>query len=213
MKAKPFIYLSFAMYAAGLIGLNIEATKELFRFLTPFHLLSSAVLLILFEPVKSKQVYAFLILSYLLGFFIEVLGVNTGLIFGEYSYGETLGIKLWNTPLMIGVNWFVLSFTVAKVLSEVGKKYDVISNTFVFTIIGAAAMTFLDYLAEPPAIYHDMWSWTSELPPLQNYLGWFVVSWLLMYLFKHLKINAFNPLAFWVLLLQFLFFLIQNFTL
>lgn len=208
-KAKSFIYLSIAMYLAGLIGLNIEATKELFRFLTPFHLLSSAAILIYFESNRSKPFWMYLAISYLIGFFIEVAGVNTGLIFGEYAYGKTLGLKIWNTPLMIGVNWFVLSFVIAKSLSLWSKKAVFLKNTWIFSAAGGALMTLLDFFAEPPAIYHDMWSWTSNLPPFQNYFSWFLVSAFLMFIYQKLRIEEFNPLALPILILQFFFFLVQ----
>lgn len=197
------------MYLAGYIGLNIDATQSLFRSLTPFHLLSSAAILIYFEETKNKHFYIHLITSYLVGFFIEVAGVNTGLIFGEYAYGETLGWKIWNTPLMIGVNWFLLSFAIGKVLNSLSEKFNPISNPIMFATLGAAGMTGLDFLAEPPAIQHDMWSWTQGLPPTQNYIGWFVVSWFLMFLFSKLGLKSKNPLAPWILALQFLFFLAQ----
>lgn len=212
-KVKIFIYLSIAMYVAGLIGLNLAASKEFFRFLTPFHLLSSAAILVYFEPNKSNRFWAFLVISYLIGFFIEVAGVNTGLIFGEYTYGKTLGIKIWETPLMIGVNWFVLCFITAKTLNYLGQKFLESSHTWVFIFLGGGIMTLLDFFAEPPAIYHDMWSWTHALPPIQNYLAWFCVSCCLMLIFKRLKLNEFNPMALPILILQYLFFGIQYFIL
>jgi putative membrane protein len=208
-KAKWIIYLSIAMYIAGLIGLNLEVSKEFFRFLTPFHLLSSTAILIYFEPRKSRPFWFFLLVSYFTGFFIEVAGVNTGAIFGEYAYGKTLGMKIWETPLLIGVNWFILSFTTAKSLSLWSNRFPVLNNTWFFVFKGAVIMTLLDFFAEPPAIVHDMWSWTSDLPPLQNYVAWFVVSAFLMVIFKKLQLKEFNPLAFPILILQFVFFIIQ----
>jgi putative membrane protein len=52
------------------------------------------------------------------GFFIEAIGVNTGLIFGNYVYKTTLGWKFLETPLIIGVNGYyslVQLFTVLKI--------------------------------------------------------------------------------------------------
>jgi putative membrane protein len=46
------------------------------------------------------------------GFFIEAIGVNTGLIFGNYVYKTTLGWKFLETPLIIGVNWILLTCSV-----------------------------------------------------------------------------------------------------
>src|SRR5210317_2015499 len=42
------------------------------------------------------------------GFAVELIGVQTGLLFGEYAYGSALGPKLMGVPLIIGVNWLAI---------------------------------------------------------------------------------------------------------
>jgi putative membrane protein len=52
---------------------------------------------------------------------LEVVGVKTGLIFGEYKYGSTLGIKLFEVPLIIGFNWvFVIlgSISISRLITK-----------------------------------------------------------------------------------------------
>ena len=52
-----------------------------------------------------------ILVVFIIGYFIEVLGVRFKFIFGEYFYGETLGLKILNTPLIMGVNWLSLSLS------------------------------------------------------------------------------------------------------
>lgn len=202
MSLKATKALLIAMYTAGIIGLNIPAVAPIFRLLTPLNLLATAAFLLYFE---NKISWRFVLISYFTGFLVEIIGVNTGVIFGEYAYGKTLGPKFLETPFLIGVNWFILAFCTAKVV------YKRVSSPFKFAFLGALAMTSLDYLAEPVAIRHDMWSWTLGNPPIQNYFGWFITSSFLMWIFHKTDSKAENPLAALILALQILFFGIQFF--
>ena len=47
---------------------------------------------------------------FLIGMIAEILGVNFGIIFGEYEYLDNLGIKIFGVPIIIGVQWILLTF-------------------------------------------------------------------------------------------------------
>ena len=200
---KPYQYLLTAMYVAGIIGLNIPQTTELFKFLTPFNLLASLGILLYFHREWSRSFMIFCLICFLTGYFVEVVGVKTGMIFGEYQYDTTLGFKILNVPPMIGVNWLVLIYCVGSSFCR--------SSQPIYTkvIYGALLMTMFDFLAEPVAIRLEMWSWKELIPPIQNYIGWFVVSAFLLTLFHGLKFRKDNPISLWLLVLQICFFGIQ----
>lgn len=40
---------------------------------------------------------------------MEAIGVTTGVVFESYAYGDPFGIKIFETHIMIGVNWFFFS--------------------------------------------------------------------------------------------------------
>ena len=42
-----------------------------------------------------------IVLIFWTGIFVEFLGVNYGLLFGEYLYGRNLGPKLFGVPFLI----------------------------------------------------------------------------------------------------------------
>ena len=192
------------MYVAGIIGLNINATAQLFRFLTPFNLLASCGILLYFHQEWNRNFLLFIVLTFLTGYFIEVIGVKTGMIFGEYQYETTLGFKILNVPPVIGINWLLLVYCV-------GSSFCRVSKPLYFKVLyGALLMTMFDFLAEPIAIRLDMWSWRNTLPPLQNYVGWFITSASLLTLFHTLKFRKDNPISLWLLILQICFFGIQG---
>lgn len=134
-----------------------------------------------------------------------MIGTNTGLLFGEYTYGPTLGIKLWNTPLMIAVNWYILVVGVGSVLS-----YFHIKNNILAAAVGASILTLLDLLIEPIAIKFDYWQWNNISVPLQNYLAWWILAFLFVLIFRRLHFNKQNIVAVFLLAIQFLFFILLN---
>lgn len=137
---------------------------------------------------------------YLAGFFVEVAGVNTGLIFGEYSYGSGLGWKMFNTPLMIGLNWVLLVYTSAAVLQSIGWKTPAVIAG------GATMMLIYDLILEQVAPLMDMWTWTGSGVPVQNYVAWWIIAAMMQWLVAANRLKFNNKLALPVILIQFIFF-------
>lgn len=192
--------LVISSYLFGIICIQFSFWPWLVN-LTWFQMVLSAILLIYTFPIdKKKPVYYFLAVSALTGFFIEVLGVNTGKIFGVYQYGEVLGWKIWGTPLVIGLNWFLVTYCVNHFVLFANLK------PLLHAVISAIIVTTFDYLIEPDAIKLGMWSWQNGQIPLKNYAAWWVVSFWLSYYFTLLKFPR-HSFSLWVLIMMFLFFL------
>lgn len=191
-------------YLVGVAGLSFERTEPLFRALVPFTLLFSIYFLWLFHEQHTLRFYLAAGVIFLAGFLVEVAGVNTGVIFGEYEYGRTLGIKLWNTPLMIGVNWLLLVYT-SWILTGF-----VTGNRWLRYALGGLAMVFYDIFLEPVAIRIDMWSWASPEVPLQNYVAWFFISVILLVVLDMNVRNLKNKIAPSLFIIQVVFFILLN---
>ncbi len=207
-NTRAIIYLQASMYLAGIIGLSFSSTQTFFQFLTPFHLLSSFVFLILAQENRNTSFWKFVILAVSVGYFIEVLGVKTQMIFGAYAYQTTLGLKILGVPPMIGINWFLMVFCAGILIEKITKKR---LNIFQKTILGAILLTLFDYIAEPVAINQNMWTWTFGTPPLQNYIAWFIVAFALLFAFFKLKFTKNNPLGVALFIFQLLFFAVLRF--
>jgi putative membrane protein len=203
-KSPAFsIFVILLFHVSGFIGLQ-TTSKNWFLALTPLNLLVSFFVLIRHENYRNFRFILFTLLILCLGFFIEVIGVNSGLLFGEYSYGDTLGFKVFNTPLMIAFNWFILVFCTGIVLHKTNL------NVFLKVIIGAIFMTACDYIIEPVAIAYNFWEWKYTSVPFQNYLAWFGFSLLFLFLFQYSKIEKTSKVAPWLLAVQIIFFLALN---
>jgi putative membrane protein len=188
-------------YIVGLIGIFLTPTSAFFVSLTPLAIILSFGLLLFFHPRFDFNTISTFFLIAVLGFFIEERGVNTGLIFGHYSYGDTLGLKISNTPIIIGLNWLLMTYITASVV-------DLFDIRVAYKIIAAAVlMVIYDLVLEQVAPLMNMWSWQNSTIPLQNYLAWFVISLVFQLIFKIRKIDTYNPIAASVLIIQFVFFI------
>jgi len=187
------------IHVAGIIGIH-SPYKDLFLSLSAANLLVSAALLLWNHKSFDTSLLSFIILTFLGGYFIEVLGVKTNLIFGSYEYGNTLGLKMLEVPVIIGVNWMMLVYCAGMIANRLNV------SKFIKSTAGAALLTALDLLIEPVAIRYDFWDWYEGLPPLQNYVAWFIVSFLLLLVFNTLKFNKENKLATTLFIIQLIFF-------
>ncbi len=199
-KIRGFI---ITLYVVGIFGTIIPYTRELFIFLTPLILLISLFVLIVFHtPDFDKKTILLFLTVYLTSFLIEVAGVNTGVIFGSYSYGKGLGIKLFSTPLIIGLTWILLVYCTSAV-------FDRMPINLPLKIAGASLLMLIyDVVMEQVAPEMDMWSFTQGSVPFQNYLVWFVLALIYNTALKIAGIritNKFAALLFWC---QFVFFII-----
>lgn len=199
-KEIVFLYIIFFV---GIIGHLYDPLQNLMLLLTPATLLLTG-LVVLFYSYKTSE-NKFLLwagLTYTITFILEVIGVKTGLIFGEYNYGSTLGIKLFEVPLIIGFNWvFVIlgTISIARLITN---------NLFLSAIISAFIALIFDLILEPIAIKLDYWTWLEGIIPLQNYLAWFVIAFFSAIGFGYLKVKVISKISLHYLIVQFVFFVI-----
>lgn len=180
MRHKNSILLAILIifHTVGIVGLQTNS-REYFLSLSPINLLLSiACLLLSFSRFHSKLLLDVILVG-VIGFGVEWIGIHTGYLFGNYTYGESLGWKVFNIPLVIALNWTMLSFTsiacVIHLKVSIGFK----------ALLSALLMTGLDVLIEPVAVTSDYWSWENGVIPVFNYICWFLVAYPIhLYLLK-----------------------------
>ena len=205
-KVNLIIILLFILHFVGGVALSMDSVKSVFLTLTPFNLALTFVLLIWGNEDFSFNFFKVISVLFLIGFFVEALGVYSGLLFGEYHYGKTLGFQFLGVPLIIGVNWVLL------VVSSFAVSSYFVSNSILTVVLSSVIMVLLDLMIEPVAIRLDFWHWQAEVIPLQNYLMWFLVALLMNWIltFNRFKFNV--KLGFGLLISQVLFFTLQSFN-
>lgn len=210
-------------HIVGLMGL-LFFNRSLFLQFTPGNLLLMLVLLVWTQTGKNRWFFIFLFSCFLIGFGVEILGVRTGILFGKYSYGTGMGYKLWDTPLILGVNWFIVAYCSGMSIYRlrnsgidlpVLRGPNGIKGVAIQVIAGGAFLaTIYDWQMEPVAIKLGYWRWSGggTIPPY-NYVCWFLVSGLLMCVFQVAKFEKLNKFAVNLMLIQFLFFLLLRLSL
>ncbi|MCL6261122.1 carotenoid biosynthesis protein [Aquiflexum sp. TKW24L] len=172
-RIKLFKGVISAFYIFGIIGLSIPTVSPYFQMATPFTLILSLGILLLFHQGWNSAFGIFAVSAMVLGFASEVMGIHTGFPFGNYTYGKTLGLQLFEVPLVIGVNWLLLVYLTGNLFSSR------IQNDWLAAVLATALMVAIDVIIEPVAINLDFWTWEGDVIPLSNYIGWFGVSFVI----------------------------------
>lgn len=202
-KQKVSITFIILFHFFGFLGLCLPQTFSFFNALVPIHLFFMLIALGILHKDWNAAFVIYLIAAFLIGFFIEVIGVHTKLIFGEYTYGKTFGLKVFSVPLLIGINWIYMSYLAGTLVQRFLESY----NTILKSLIGAVLMVLVDVFIEPLASKLDYWHWAGNVIPFQNYVAWFVVSFVLLSIFYSLPFYKKNNLSLLLYILQLLFFI------
>ena len=194
------IFFLWLINISGFFGI-LSDQNEFFLSTTPYVLSLTLLLLILNHDLSDKKSKIGLILIFLFGLIVEILGVNYGLFFGEYNYGANLGPKIYEVPYVIGFNWVLLIIATGSV------SYKIIKGKKIYKILFASfLMVLIDLLIEKSAPKLDFWEFVISPVPFSNYLWWFIFSIGFQYIFfKTVKTKEYN-LSSNILVIQFLFF-------
>ena len=152
----------------GMLFYNLD----FFAGFTSINLLLMSIVLFLNFKLDSKFHILSIFSIFLIGMITESLGVNYGLIFGDYEYGNNLGFKLFGVPYLIGVNWVILTAISANIAAFLTKNRSIVLTI----IVGALLMLAMDFVMEPIAPKLDMWRFENLIVPSSNYVGWLFVG-------------------------------------
>ena len=170
-KKNISIFLIWLVHVSGFLGM-VFYDLDFFAGFTSINL--SLMSIIVFTNIKltnKNQIFS-LLLIFLVGMLSEFIGVNYGLIFGEYTYGNNLGFKLFGVPLLIGLNWVILTVICANIASILIKN----NSILLMIILGTTLMLIMDFVMEPIAPKLDLWKFKNLVVPTSNYIGWLIIS-------------------------------------
>ncbi len=196
------IWVIWIFHISALIGISV-GFEEWFVSKTPINLLISSFLLFLAFPLDTGKKIGFFILLWSLGMLAEWIGVHYGILFGSYTYGFNLGPKIDGVPVLIGINWALLTFVTASIAQYVTSKG-------IFQVVFAGfLMLVLDYFMEQTAPRFDFWEFERGVVPLWNYVSWLGLALVFQMGIRWLKISGdlrFSAHLYAVQLIFFLYF-------
>lgn len=187
-------------HISGILGISL-GYMDWFASRTSLNLLIVGLILIIFFPVNSIKLWATFLVLATLGIVVEYLGVNYGLFFGDYSYGDNMGPKIGGVPWLIGLNWALLTFTTGAMANYLTE------NWFFKALIGTFLMLFLDVLMEATAPIFDFWEFDSGYAPIDNYIAWGIIAFLFHLLFSGLKLKGNLFISLHIYFVQLVFFI------
>jgi len=161
-----------AWYIVGILGFALPFSRPVFQMLIPLSLLLLAAVFLLYHEARTTRLWVVLAFIFLAGFGVEVAGVRTGVIFGVYHYGPSLGPKLFEVPVIMGLNWVIMIYGGAAISAAL------IRHPLPGSLVSAGLITASDYFIEHFALLSEMWFWEGDGPPLRNFLAWFGLSFL-----------------------------------
>ena len=203
-KLSLSIFIALLVHVAGGIGIAFFK-RDFFLSLTSVNLILMFLLLLWNAGSFENGLFLFLGISFFIGVISEIIGVNTGWLFGEYAYGSLLGPKILGVPLLIGINWFCIvycSLQLTRIYLPSLNKIPVAGS-----LIAALLATIFDWIMEPVAMELGYWQWENDLVPAYNYACWLLISFIIAGIYFWFGKFRRNTFAIPLLLIQFLFFL------
>ena len=194
------IFFLWLINISGFFGITSDQS-EFFLSTTPYVLSLTLLLLLINHDLSDNKSKIGLILIFFLGLIVEILGVNYGFFFGEYSYGANFGPKIYEVPYVIGFNWVLL------IIATGSLSHKLIKGKEIYKILFASSlMVLIDLLMELSAPKLDYWEFVISPVPFSNYLWWFIFSICFQYIFFKTVNSKEYKLSSNILVIQFIFF-------
>ena len=192
------IFIVWLVNISGFFGI-LSDEKDFFLSSSPY-VLTMTLFLLLVNNTIDKKFLLRLFFIFLLGLSVEIIGVNFSFFFGEYKYGENLGVKIFDVPIVIGFNWVLLIILTGNFANRIFPK-SIIGKV----LFGSTMMILLDLLIEISAPKLDYWEFTINPVPFSNYFWWFVFS-IIFHLIYQSNNNKEFVVSSNILVIHFLFF-------
>jgi bisanhydrobacterioruberin hydratase len=198
-RSTLFICVLYIIHFSALMGIYLGYIQW---FLSKTWAILFLIFLVLWDglPKKSIKISWPIPAVFFLGFLAERLGVKFGFLFGDYSYGANLGMKLDDVPIIMGINWVILSLASRGIIQRFFKV------PVMKILVSSVLMVSLDILIEPLAPQLDYWSFDTMVAPLSNYIGWLIYSILIQSLLELVQFKGHFKISLHILIIQLLFF-------
>ena len=127
----------------------------------------------------GRNLIAFMLITVLISFAAETIGVATGVVFGDYHYTDELGPKLLGVPLVIPIAYTAMAYASLTIARAVLGVESGGGRPLAVALAGAIAMVGWDVAMDPGlSTVHGDWIWEQAGGPyfgvgIHNYIGWF----------------------------------------
>jgi len=185
MKISPIsiVFVAASFVGAFILVVNPDLLMHQNFFIVSVIVTTLLILAFMKQNIGLIKTGLILLISILIGYLIEYLGVHQGAAFSPYSYTDFLGPSLGGIPLLIPLAWFAATTTAwlaARLVVGFGKR---VSKLYLLSVASLFAVVYdlpIEYMAKH---VWGAWEWAGTGPilgvPTMNYVGWFVVAFLI----------------------------------
>jgi len=142
-----------------------------------------------------KKTLLFFVITAGVSWGYEQVGVETGLIYGDYYYTDYLGYKMGHVPIIIPLAWFMMIYPSYIIANMIFSKKPLlhqnkISQIIVLSLLSAIVMTAWDFVVDPylsgPTV--NAWVWEKGGAyfgiPIHNFLGWILTTFSIYLIYR-----------------------------
>lgn len=202
----PFVYLA----VVTLISISLIILNDLLHWHLPFSgeflmgYVGALFVFVAWHAVITKgwqRALSMLVISFVISFTAEALGVNFGLIFGRYHYTAVLGVQVFGVPLLAALAWEPIVYAAFCITDILAPSRTTCARSWSRRLplhiwmagIGALATTAWDMMIDPIAVNEGWWVWHeggSYMPylkhgvPIQNFMGWLGISFVINLIYR-----------------------------
>ncbi|MFK7798856.1 MAG: carotenoid biosynthesis protein [Aureispira sp.] len=189
MSPVPAVIVLMIVYMASLIGFTTPHQQAWYLYYTPYFLLLNLVILLLYQRQWNRYAGFFGGIVLITTALVEGVAVYTNTLYGNYSFGASLGYPIAGVPIILPIYWLIIigstAILTAKVVpkSSVGRILIGTGLTLTLTITIQQVANRLNFWVLDP---QQLW---------QYVLVQGVVATLLHFLFVHWKVSSDNRIA------------------
>ncbi|AZB42302.1 carotenoid biosynthesis protein [Bacillus sp. FJAT-42376] len=212
MKADHWLYVFFLIwYGCGVILLGFDILPVWLEWANVVFLMVAGLLGgVYFYHTYGKALGTALSLSVIfLSIFAEHLGVEYGILFGDYYYTRDFGPQLMSVPIAIGFAWLMIIAGSHALLKAVLPE----APAVIFSAIGALLAVMIDLIIDPVAYeVKNYWVWTADSfyynIPFSNFSGWFITAFVLHMIIQLAGKKTFKQVPLWQNRIVLVYFLV-----
>jgi len=150
---------------------------------------------------EYRHVLIIPVAGFAIGLAAEVIGVNTGVPFGKYEYISLMAPRVLGVPLSVPIMWGFYAYLTYLIASSIITRKGT-AGAFLRVTYTSLLMVTLDLAMDPFMVSKiHAWVWLGGWGPAwfgipaSNYMGWFIVSFMILLTHELLARNSPTPRA------------------
>ncbi|MDC0230895.1 carotenoid biosynthesis protein [Aureispira] len=190
MSKFPGVIILMLYYVSFLIGLTTGVDQDWFLRYGASFIYINTVLIFFYQKEWNKATIKFFAACFVVGFSLELILVKSNFILGNYYFGDSLGLKIFGIPFVIGFYWLILSYSAGNLASKLP-----IRSFFGKVSAGAILQICLILFILQFASRLDLWHLDPASDEIRYCIVWLLFGFVFQVYYHKLNIEKSNRIA------------------